>query len=176
MGGTGCCWASNILGANSSKIVKNALPVHEIVQESRHVPVGLFIVFSPRLKGSRTHGHFHRVHGALTSNPSRHLPDLQDDELRRPEGREPDDNIEDPLVDIVLGHRRPVAFDQIRLIGASALEGPFAEEAVHEVAYARPDLRPERLAVGLENRPTRPPEDALFEEERQASHRDVLPF
>ena len=57
-----------------------------------------------------------------------------------------------------------------------ALERALAEQVLHEGADVEPDLRPQRLVVGLEHHPLRAAVEALLEEQRRAAHRDVLPF
>ena len=67
-----------------------------------------------------------------------------------------------------------VALDEVRLARGRALERALAEQVVHERADVQPDLRPERLVVGLEDHPLQPAVQAFLDEERGAAHRDVF--
>ena len=115
-------------------------------------------------------------HHALLMSRAGELLQPDDDELGRLQRREPDDDVDDAEVDVVLRRRLGVALDEVRLARRRALEGALAEQVVHERADVEPDLRPERLVVRLEHHPLRPAEQALLEEERRAPHGDVLPL
>lgn len=86
------------------------------------------------------------------------LPGRGDCELGGLEQGKADDDAEDAEVDVVLRHRLAIYFHEIRLARGVALERALSEEALHERADAEPDLRPERLAVGFEDHPSRAPE------------------
>jgi hypothetical protein len=102
-------------------------------------------------------------------------PDSDDDELRRSQGREPDQDVDEPLVDVGLRHGLRAAPDEVRLVPSLSPERPEAEQLVQERADDRAEARPEQLPIGLEHGPLGPPSDALFEEEGEAAHRHVLP-
>src|ERR1043166_9080631 len=112
----------------------------------------------------------------LGLNLTSHLLDLDDDEFGRLERREADDDVHHAAVDAVLGGRFLVALDEVGVARRRALERPLAEEAVHERAEVQADLRPERLVVRLEDHPLRAAVETLFEIERQAADRNVLPL
>ena len=57
-----------------------------------------------------------------------------------------------------------------------ALERALPEQVVHERADVEPDLRPQRLVVGLEDHPLEPLTEALLDEQRGPADRDVLPL
>ncbi len=97
-----------------------------------------------------------------------------DHELRGLQRREADDDVHDPEVDVVLRRRLAVARHEIRLARRLALERPLTKEVVHEGAHVHPDLRPQRLVVGLEDHPCQPAGEALLDEQRGAAHRHVL--
>src|SRR5687767_7944853 len=78
------------------------------------------------------------------------LPDGDDDELGRLQRREADDDVDDPEVDVVLSGRLGVALDEVGVRGLLALERAAAEQAVHEGAGRKADLRPQRLVIRLE--------------------------
>ena len=63
---------------------------------------------------------------------------------------------------------------EVGLARRRSLERALAEQVVHEGADVEPDLRPQRLVVGLEDDPLRAAVEALLDEERGAPHRDVL--
>src|SRR5215216_6285528 len=104
------------------------------------------------------------------------LLDPQDDELHRLERREPDEDVHDAAVDVVLRGRLLVALDEVRLACARALERALPEQGLHEGADVEPDLRPERLVVRLEHDPLRPAVQALLDVEREPPDRHVLPL
>src|SRR5215218_3027021 len=104
------------------------------------------------------------------------LLDLDDDELRRLERREPDDDVHDPAIDVRLRRRLLVAFDEIGVAGGRSLERTLAEEAVHEHADVEADLRPQGLVIRFEDDPFDALEEALFDKQRGPSDRDVLPL
>src|SRR5215210_6776475 len=104
------------------------------------------------------------------------LLDPQHDELRRLERREPDEDVHDAAVDVVLRGRLLVALDEVRLARARPLERALAEQRLHEGAHVEPDLRPERLVVPLEDDPLGAAVQALLDEEREPPDRHVLPL
>src|SRR6266540_2229507 len=104
------------------------------------------------------------------------LLDPDDDELGRLERCEADEDVDDAVVDVGLRRRLLVALDEVRLPRRGALEGPLTEEVVHERPHVEPDLRPQRLVVRLEDDPLGTAVEALLEEEREATNRDVLPL
>ena len=69
-----------------------------------------------------------------------------------------------------------VALHEVGLARRRALERALAEQVVHERADVEPDLRPQRLVVGLEHHPLRAAVEALLDEQREAPHRQVLPL
>src|SRR5207247_7119542 len=58
---------------------------------------------------------------------------------------------------------------------ARPLEGPLAEEPVHERADVQPDLRPERFVVRLEDDPLGTAVQRLFDVQGRTANRHVLP-
>src|SRR3569833_1563593 len=106
----------------------------------------------------------------------RHLLDLDHHELGGFERRETDHDVHDARIDVVLRGGLLVAFDEVGVARAAALECALPNQAVHEGAEIEADLRPQRLVVGLEHHPLRATEQTLFEEEREASHGQVFPF
>src|SRR5215218_299360 len=104
------------------------------------------------------------------------LLDPQNDELGGLQRREPDEDVHDAAVDVVLGGRLAVALDEVRLARAGALERALAEERLHERTDVEPDLRPQRLVVPLEDDPLRAAVEALLDEEREPPDRHVLPL
>src|SRR6266852_95621 len=103
-----------------------------------------------------------------------HLLELDDHELGRLQRSEADDDVHDAQVDVILGGRLLVAFDEVGLLRRSALEGALAEQVVHERADVQPDLRPQRLVVRLEHHPLRTAIETLFDVERESADGDVL--
>src|SRR4026208_1220783 len=83
------------------------------------------------------------------------LLDLDDDELRRFEGCEPDENVDDAEVDVVLRGRLGVALHEVRFARAAPLKCALADQVLHECADREANLPPERLVVGLEDDPLR---------------------
>src|SRR5215207_9576771 len=104
------------------------------------------------------------------------LLDPQNDELGGLERREPDEDVHDAAVDVVLGGRLAVALDEVRLARARALECALAEQRLHERADVEPDLGPQRLVVALEHDPLRAAVEALFDEECEPPDGHVLPL
>src|SRR5215212_1907391 len=104
------------------------------------------------------------------------LLDPQDDELRGLQRREPDEDVHDAAVDVVLRGRLAVALDEVRLARARALEGALPEQRLHEGADVEPDLGPQRLVVRLEHDPLRPAVQALLDVEREPPDRHVFPL
>src|SRR5262245_57651434 len=102
------------------------------------------------------------------------LLERDDHELGGLERREADDHVDDAEVDIRLGGGLFVALDEVRFARRAALKRTLAEQVVHERADVEPDLRPQRLVVGLEHRELEPAEQALLDEQRGPAHRDVL--
>ena len=81
-----------------------------------------------------------------------------------------------PQIDVVLRGGFLVALDEVGLARRRALKRALAEQVVHERADVQPDLRPERLVVGLEDHPLRAAVEALFDVKSEAAHRNVLVF
>src|SRR2546425_7825432 len=84
------------------------------------------------------------------------LLDVEDHELGGLERGEPDPDIDDAEVAVVLRGGLRVDLDEERLARRGPLEGALPEEIVHECADVQPDLRPERLVVRLEHHPLEP--------------------
>ena len=104
------------------------------------------------------------------------LLDPDDHELGRLEGGKTNENVDDPLVDVILGCGLLVAPDIVCFCGCLALEGTLPEEAVHEGADVQPDLGPERLVVRFENHPLGAPEEALLYKESHLANGNVFPL
>src|SRR5215213_10892965 len=104
------------------------------------------------------------------------LLDPQNDELGGLQRREPDEDVHDAAVDVVLGGRLAVALDEVRFARAGALERALAEQRLHERAHVEPDLRPQGLVVPLEHDPLRAAIEALLDEQREPPDRHVLPL
>src|SRR5262249_25650174 len=86
---------------------------------------------------------------------ARDLLDLQDDELRGLERREADHDVDDPVIDIILGRRLVIALDEVRVARRFPLEGALAKQVLHEGPDVEADLGPEGLVIGLEDHPFR---------------------
>src|SRR5207248_850250 len=93
------------------------------------------------------------------------LLNVDQNELGRLERGEPDEDVDDPPVDVVLRVVLPVALDQVRLLRRAPLEHPLPEPRVHERADVEPDRRPQRLVVGLENHPLRTAIETLLDKQ-----------
>src|SRR5262245_53282574 len=107
---------------------------------------------------------------------SGHLLDADDHELGRLERCESHEDVHDAEIDVGLRGGLAIALHEVRLARGLSLERALAEEVLHEGAHVEPDLRPQRLVVGLEHHPLRPAEEALLEEEREAADGHVLPL
>src|SRR4051794_18702041 len=66
-------------------------------------------------------------------------------ELGRLERREPDQDVDHPVVDVLLGGGGAVTFDEERLVRRAALECAGPELGQHERANVEAQLGPERL-------------------------------
>ena len=99
------------------------------------------------------------------------LLDADDDELCRFQGSEPDGDVHDPPVDVLLRVRVAVALDEVGLSWGDSLEGVLAEQAVHEGTHIQPDLRPQGLVVGLEDHPLGTSVQALLDVQGGTAHR-----
>src|SRR5262245_12914916 len=69
-----------------------------------------------------------------------------------------------------------VTADEIRLPWRLSLECALAEKAMHEGTDIEPDLRPERLVIGLEHDPFQAAIETLLDIECGAANRNVLVF
>src|SRR4051812_2010443 len=68
------------------------------------------------------------------------LLDAHDDEFGGLQRCEPDDDVHDPAIDVVLGGGFRAALDEVRIPRRAALEGTLAEEVLHERADRCADL------------------------------------
>src|SRR5262245_10576476 len=85
----------------------------------------------------------------------RPLADAENDEFRRAQGRHADQADQTSVVQIVLRHRRAVAFDKkclLWLFAEQRAAHPFAEQKILDGAA---DVGPQKIAVRLEDRPLR---------------------
>src|SRR5262245_51583947 len=64
---------------------------------------------------------------SLRGNLAGDLLNLDDDKLRRFQGCEADDDIDDAAIDVVLSRRLTIAFHEISFLRCLPLEGPFSE-------------------------------------------------
>ena len=104
------------------------------------------------------------------------VADAQQDELRRTRRREADEDDDVPesrsaWVIVPASQRTKYAS-----CGVRPAKAPARNEPVQERADAVAQLGPQRVAVGLEDRPPGAAVDALLEEDRQPADRDVLPL
>src|SRR5438477_12372883 len=104
------------------------------------------------------------------------LRDLDDHKLRRLERCKPDQDVDDSQIDVVLCGRLLVALEQVRLQRRLALKCALAKEVVHESSDVQPNLRPQRLIVRLEDHPFGASEEALLDEQRDPTYRNVFPL
>src|SRR5437868_3269433 len=58
----------------------------------------------------------------------------------------------------------------------AALECALPKQALQKRADVEPDLRPERLVIGLENHPLRGAVEGFFEKQRHAAHGNIFVF
>src|SRR5918996_1125825 len=89
------------------------------------------------------------VNWAMTRAPLRldltgQLLDADDHELRGLQRREPDEDVHDPEVDVVLGGGLRVDLDEVRLPRRLPLEGSLPEQVLHERPDVEAQLRPQR--------------------------------
>jgi Penicillin binding protein transpeptidase domain len=105
-----------------------------------------------------------------------HLANAEDHELRGARRGEPNDDRQNPRIDIRLRHRLPVALDEIRFAFGGALKRTLQEQRTHEHADVAAEPGPQALVVRLENSPLDSAVDALLEIQRQAADRNVFPL
>src|SRR5581483_2816284 len=103
------------------------------------------------------------VSSRLVCGGDRQLAEAEDHELRGLDRRDADEADQSTAVDVTLGHRRPVAADEERLLRRGAGETTVAPETLQEVRDATDDPRPGRLDVVLEHDPLGAPLDRLLE-------------
>src|SRR5881227_45414 len=106
----------------------------------------------------------------------RPLADAEDHELRGPQRRDADQADEPPVVEVVLGHRRAVAADEVRLLRLISQQRAVLPLVEQEVVDGAPDGGPETLTVRLEHGPLRAAVDRVLEEREVTSQVDVLPL
>ena len=76
-----------------------------------------------------------------------HLLEFQDDKLRWFQWREANDDINDTLIDIILGRCFAIAFDKVSLFWRFTLECTLSKQVIHKRAQIQPNLRPQRLII-----------------------------
>src|SRR2546422_2188315 len=81
------------------------------------------------------------------------LLDLDHDELSRLERREPDEDVHDAAVHVILCRCLLVAFHEVRVAWGLAGKGALAKQTVHERADVEANLRPQRFVVRFEHHP-----------------------
>src|SRR5215472_15261281 len=104
------------------------------------------------------------------------LPDAENHELGRLDGRHADQADQPAIVEIVLRHRAAVAEDEVRLVGSLAEQRSVAPLNLEEVLDGPGDVAPQRLVVGLEYDPLSRFIDGVLEIDEQPPHVDVEPF
>src|SRR2546421_1341604 len=104
------------------------------------------------------------------------LADAEDDELGGPQRRDADQADKPAVVQVVLGHRRAVAFNEVRLFRLIAQQRAHLELVEQEVLDRAPDVGPERLTVGFEDRPLGSAVDGVLEVGEVAAEIDALPL
>ena len=91
-------------------------------------------------------------------------------------GREAHQDVDHPGVDVGLGGRLGIAFDEERPVGRRALERALTKQRHHERADGQSQLRPKRFVVRFEHRPLDAVVDAGAQHDRGPAHRDVSPL
>src|ERR1700682_167856 len=113
---------------------------------------------------------------SLRCGLSSHLLDLDDDKLGGLQGRKANQDVDDPVVLIGWCSGLAVALHEVSLLRRRSLERALPEKCLHEGSDVETDLRPQRRIVGFEHNPFGAAIKALFDEQRQAADRDVLPL
>src|SRR5205085_5207394 len=114
--------------------------------------------------------------GACLRELPGYLLNLDDDELGRVERREAHQDVHDAQVNTGLRIILGIAFHEVSLRGAGALERALEEESLHEGADIEADLAPERRVVRLEDNPLCAVVEAGFDVERETPDRYVFPL
>jgi hypothetical protein len=109
-------------------------------------------------------------------NLTSHLLNLDNHEFGRLERREPHNDIDDTLIDVVLGGGLFVTFDKISILRSLPLKRPLAKKVMHEGTDIEPDLRPQGLIVRLKYDPLCTAKEAFFDEQGRTSDRDIFPL
>jgi hypothetical protein len=91
------------------------------------------------------------------------LSDAEDDEFRRFDWSNTDQTDEPSVIDVILGHRRPVTFHQEGLLGFGPHEGAVFPDPGEKVCDGCAHPPPELFAAGFEDDPLGTFSNRLFE-------------
>src|SRR5258707_8027492 len=102
--------------------------------------------------------------------------DADNDKLRWFYRCDADHDDQPPIVDICLGHRGAVHFNEVSFLGLGAFQRSVAPGAAQEVAHRTIDACPERFGVRLKHNPLQPAFNRRLDEDHQSPHVHVFPI
>src|SRR5437870_3115076 len=113
---------------------------------------------------------------SLGRDLSGHLLDLDNYKFRRLQWGKADHNVDDAQVDVILCGSFLVALYKICVGRRYPLESVLPEQVMHKSANVQPNLRPQRLVVGLKHDPFQCTIKTFLNEQGRAPNRHVFPL
>jgi len=109
--------------------------------------------------------------GPMVGGP---LGDVEDHEFGGLDRGYPDDDVQSPVIKVVLGHGGLIAADKKRLFRRGALQHAGAPFVGEQVCDGGANSRPQSLAVRLKNGPLRPAIERVLQVDHIAPHLYVV--